>query len=192
MDWINDLFSSAGSELIAVILGGVLATTGGFLGTMYEERRDQRRQGRHIRQVLMDAIRTAQTVYSAVLTNPDNLWDPGLYLVMNSLRNEYEIYERNREQMVYLEDEELRVAVTTFMIRLVLFVDGFADDQSILNDIEDAMEDAERDCDNEKLERLKEREARQLKFREDRRLAIDEVISEAPDLLARLEKGAHE
>ncbi|MGB1088696.1 MAG: hypothetical protein ACPG06_10020 [Alphaproteobacteria bacterium] len=144
MDLIQNFFEQSGSDLVAVILGGVLATAGGFLGTIYEERRDQARQGVHLRSVLLDALRTIHTIYHNVLANEQFFYDPGWYRAMRSLRNEFEVFERNREQMVYLDDNDLRTAISSFMIRLVLHVDGFNDDQNILDALDNARDIAER------------------------------------------------
>lgn len=189
MDFISNIFEQAGSELIAVIVGGVLATIGGFLANVYEDRRAQRRQGLHLRHVLLDALRTVQALNEGVLAHEQFFFDPGWYRAMGSLRTEYHIYERNREQMVYLNDPRLRTDIANFMIRLLLVADGFMDDRAIFERLEDEREVAAIAGDKAALERIAAREAQQKTFRANRQNQLDDIIATLPDLTKRLKTG---
>ncbi len=189
METISTLFEQAGSELVAVIVGGILATIGGFLANIYEDRREQRRQGIHLRYVLMDALRTVQALNEGVLAQKQFFFDPGWYRAMSSLRNEYQIYERNREQMVHLNDRELRTDIANFMIRLSLVADGFMDDRAIFDRLDNEQEIAELAGDKEALARLNAREAQQKTFRANRISQLETIIATLPDLTERLKQG---
>lgn len=189
METISTLFEQAGSELVAVIVGGILATIGGFLANIYEDRREQRRQGIHLRYVLMDALRTVQALNDGVLAQKQFFFDPGWYRAMSSLRNEYQIYERNREQMVHLNDRELRTDIANFMIRLSLVADGFMDDRAIFDRLDNEQEIAELAGDKEALARLNAREAQQKTFRANRISQLETIIATLPDLTERLKQG---
>lgn len=189
MDLILDIFKQSGSELIAVIVGGVLATAGGFLANLYEDRREQRRQEAHLRQVLLDALRTVSALYEGVISQERHFYEPGWYRAMGSLRNEYEVFQRNRELMIHLNDPALRADIANFMIRLVLVVDGFADDQNTFQTLEDEKDAAERAGDTNALVRLTAREDQQKVFRANRHDQLIDIISTIPALTQRLRAG---
>lgn len=189
MDPILDIFKQSGSELIAVIVGGVLATAGGFLANLYEDRREQKRQEAHLRQVLLDALRTVNALYDGVIALERHYYEPGWYRAMSSLRNEYDVFQRNRELMIHLNDPALRTDIANFMIRLVLVVDGFRDDQATFQTLEDDIEAAERAGDPATLERLQTRLDQQKIFRTNRHAQLLDIISAIPDLTKRLRAG---
>jgi hypothetical protein len=124
--------------LLAVALGAVLATIGGFIATLLEARL---RRG--------DRQRTAALTFGEVMSSLALLvkaaqdahghGDPFGTVTMRLLRaarREVEAYERSRPALPDLNDADLRLAVHAVMSRMALALDGV---------IDDARNDAERE-----------------------------------------------
>jgi len=112
--------------LFAVGVGAVLATVGGFLGTVLEAGLHTRQRERTAALTFGELLASLRLLIRAT-EDAHGRGDPFGPLTMRLLRGcrrELDAYERSRFALADLRDTKLRLAVHALMIRLTLAVDG--------------------------------------------------------------------
>lgn len=112
--------------LLAVGLGAVLATIGGFLATVFEARMHRRHRERtaaltfgEIMAGLRVLIRATEDAHGR-----GDPFGPVTMRLLGGCKRELEAYERSRPALVDISDADLRLAIHALMLRLMLAVDG--------------------------------------------------------------------
>ncbi len=112
--------------LIAVAIGAVLATIGGFLATVFEARMHRRERERtaaltfgEILASLRVMIRASES--SHAIGEP---WGQLTLRLIRGARREIDCYERHRIALSDLRDTDLRLALHAAVIRVLLALDG--------------------------------------------------------------------
>jgi len=114
------------NTLIAVILGAVLATIGGFVATATERYLDKREREHNAAQFFGEVLSTLRAIL-AFADDAKKIGDPYGPVTMRMLRaarREIDIYDRNRESLFYLGDSELRAKIQTLVIRMGMTLDS--------------------------------------------------------------------
>jgi len=124
----NDTFGFLVDQntLIAVILGAILATIGGFVATMLERYLDKRERERNAA-LFFGEILSSLGIILRFADDTKKIGDPYGPVTMRMLlsaRNELNLYDRNRENIFDLRDPELRARIQTLLIRLSMPLDG--------------------------------------------------------------------
>ena len=117
------------NTLIAVILGAILATIGGFVATATERYLDKRERERNAALFFGELLSTMSLIL-AFARSARSIGDPYGPITMRFLRatrREIDIYDRNRESLFDLRHHELRARIHTTMLRLTMPLDGIFD-----------------------------------------------------------------
>src|ERR1700761_2737134 len=117
------------NTLIAVILGAVLATVGGFGATMLERFLDKRERQRNAA-LFFGEILSSLVIILRFADQTKKIGEPYGPITMRMLRSargELDIYDRNRENIFDLNDGDLRARIQTLLIRLSMPLDGVID-----------------------------------------------------------------
>jgi hypothetical protein len=122
-------FSATDSTLIAVVLGAVLATVGGFVATQLETFFRRRERERNAALMFGELLSTLDLVLKAA-AEARAVGDPFGSVTMRLLRaarREIDIYDRNRESLYDLRDANIRARIHTLMVRIAMPIDGVFD-----------------------------------------------------------------
>jgi hypothetical protein len=114
------------NTLLAVVLGAILATIGGFVATTTERYLD-RREREHNAALFFGEVLSTLMVILAFADDAKKIGDPFGPVTMRMLRSarrEIDLYDRNRESLFYLGDSELRARIQTLVIRLGMGLDS--------------------------------------------------------------------
>jgi len=121
MDFISNF-----STLWQVALGAVLATGGGFAATQMERVISRRERERNSALLFGEVMATALLIMEFAKPARER-GDPYGRITMRllrSVRNEIDIYERNRERLFDLADGNLRARIHSAMVRLSMPLDN--------------------------------------------------------------------
>ena len=122
-------FSATDSTLIAVVLGAVLATVGGFVATQMEAHFRRRERERNAALLFGELLSTMEILLGAA-KDAHGVGDPYgsvTLRVLRAARREIELYDRNREALYDLRVAETRAAIHSLMVRLTMPIDGVFD-----------------------------------------------------------------
>ena len=114
------------STLVAVGMGAVLATIGGFLATVYEARLHRRERERTAALTFGEILVSLRVLIRAAESS-HAIGDPWGQLTMRmfrTARREVDCYDRHRTASPDLRDTELRLALHAAVIRVQLALDG--------------------------------------------------------------------
>jgi hypothetical protein len=117
------------STLMAVILGAVLATIGGFTATALERTLDKREREQNAA-LFFGELLSSLAILIRFADETKQIGDPYGPITMRMLisaRNELNIYDRNREQVFSIRDSDLRARLQTLLIRISMPIDGIID-----------------------------------------------------------------
>jgi hypothetical protein len=114
------------NTLLAVVLGAILATIGGFVATTTERYLDKRERERNAALFFGEVLSTLIVILvfaddSKKIGDP---YGPVTMRLLRSARREIDIYDRNRESLFYLGSGELRAMIQTLVIRLGMALDN--------------------------------------------------------------------
>ena len=119
-------FLSNLDTLTAVVVGAVLATAGGFIGTQIEHRVEIYRRERQaalffgeIMSLLGVTIGTAKRARG--IGDP---FGPVTMRLLRMIRRELDVYDRNRERLFELRDPAIRARIHTTLLRTMMGVEG--------------------------------------------------------------------
>jgi hypothetical protein len=134
------------STLMAVILGAILATIGGFTATILERTLDKREREQNAA-LFFGEILSSLAIIIRFAEETKKVGDPYGPITMRMLisaRNELNLYDRNREQVFSIRDSDLRARLQTLLIRISMPIDGLIDGTDELKTLREKFK-AERD-----------------------------------------------
>ena len=134
------------STLIAVILGAILATIGGFGASVLERYLDKKEKEQNAA-LFFGEILSSLAIIIQFADETKKIGDPYGPITMRMLisaRNELNIYDRNREQVFSIRDDDLRARLQTLLIRISMPIDGIIDGTEELKRLREKLK-AERD-----------------------------------------------
>lgn len=129
-------FGVPDDTLIAVALGALLATLGGFLAARFEAWLRRRERERDAALLLGEIVFT----FAMVLKMTDDtrrIGDPYGPITMQMLagaRREADAYDRHRDRLPDLADPDLRIGMHKLMITLTITLDGILTNTRVLPD----------------------------------------------------------
>jgi hypothetical protein len=115
--------------LLAVVLGALLATAGGFSERQFE-RMVQKREKEHSAALLFGELLSAMRVMMRLADQARGRGDPYGAVTLRffrAVKREVEIYDRNRETLLDLRDPRSRAAISVLIARLSFSLDGVLD-----------------------------------------------------------------
>ena len=124
--------------LLAVVLGALLATVGGF-SERQVERVVQKREKEHSAALLFGELLSAMQVMMRLGNEArarGNPYGPVTLRFVRAVQREVEIYDRNRETLVDMRDPSLRAAISVLIARLSFSLDGIIDASAEISAIE--------------------------------------------------------
>lgn len=174
------------NTLIAVILGAILATIGGFVATMLERYLDKRERERNAALFFGEILSSLGIIlrFADDTKKVGEPYGPVTMRMLLSARSELDLYDRNRESIFDLRDPELRARIQTLLIRLSMPLDGVIDAADEMKAMQVQLK-AERDPEErrELAERIASGEAR----RESAYVFIVQCADQLKDVIAGLE-----
>lgn len=117
------------STLGGVVVGAVVATAGSFAASWYERQQFRREREADAALVLGDLLQTL-AAHIAVLRAAHARGDPFGPITIRmarAVRREVEIYDRNRERLIMVQDPALRPKTSALMARLTFALDRMLD-----------------------------------------------------------------
>lgn len=122
-------FGAPDDTLVAVVLGALLATLGGFIAARFEAWLRKRERERDAALLLGEIVFTFVVILK-LADEARRVGDPFGAITMRMLmgaRREAEAYERNRERLPDLGDAALRIGTHKLMVTLTMSLDGILD-----------------------------------------------------------------
>jgi hypothetical protein len=122
-------FSATDSTLLAVVLGALLATLGGFVATQLESF-VRRREREHNAALLFGELLSTLDILLKAAGDARGIGDPYgpvTMRVLRAARREIDIYDRHREALYEIRDAEIRARIHTLMVRITMPLDGVFD-----------------------------------------------------------------
>ncbi len=119
-------FGAPDDTLLAVFIGAMLATLGGFLAVRFEAWLRRRERERDAALLLGEIVFTFVTVLK-MTDETRRIGDPYGPITMQMLagaRREADAYERHRDRLPDLSDADLRIGMHKLMITLSMTLDG--------------------------------------------------------------------
>jgi hypothetical protein len=130
-------FGVPDDTLIAVVLGALLATLGGFLAGRFEAWLRRREREQEAALLLGEIIFTFTTILG-MADDSRKIGDPFGRITLQMLagaRREVDAYERHRDRLPDLRDPKLRIGVHKLMITLTMTLDGILQTSASLADV---------------------------------------------------------
>jgi hypothetical protein len=131
---------SGDQTLLAVIVGAVLATLGGFVATQLEavmRRRERERAAALLFGEILSVLELI-TVMANDARGRGEPYGPLTMRLLRAVRREIETYDRNREALYDLRDAKMRGQIHALMVRVTLALEGVADATAQIALAEDA------------------------------------------------------
>jgi hypothetical protein len=151
------------STLIAVVLGAILATIGGFVATVMERYLDKKEKEENAA-LFFGEILSSLAILIRFADETKKIGDPYGPVTMRMLRsarNELDVYDRNREQVFYIRDADLRARMQTLLIRISMPIDGVIEATEEIKTMREAVRTIKDQAERAEIEvRLKADEAR--------------------------------
>jgi len=158
---------------LAVVLGAVLATIGGFTATRLEvflRRRERERAAALLFGELLSLVGLITSLADEARGRGEP-YGPFTMRVLRAIRRETDIYDRNRESLYDLRDGAVRAQVHALMAQITLSMQGVFDADAQLGQTEDAVRGRAAD-DPVRVELT----ARSIGLVESRRQAFDSMV----------------
>lgn len=125
-------YSQQAQTFVAIVIGAVLATIGGFIATLLEARLNRRERERtaalnfgEILASLRAFVRAADDSHGR-----GDPFGPLTLRLLRAARREVEAYERSRRTLSDLRSTDLRLSVHALMIRFTLALDGVLESEA--------------------------------------------------------------
>jgi len=153
---IFDVTTTAGAQLVAMLMGAVLASGGGFFVAWVLDRMERKRQERSIALVCLDLL-TSLGVMTNLAHGARGRGDPYGPFTMRLVRGcvrDLDVYERNRERIADISDPSLRAEIYQCMTRMSLAIDGILSETESIVRLDDAIAAARHDGDTAKADRF--------------------------------------
>jgi hypothetical protein len=151
------------STLIAVVLGAILATIGGFVATVMERYLDKKEKEENAA-LFFGEILSSLAILIRFADETKKIGDPYGPVTMRMLRsarNELDVYDRNREQVFYIRNADLRARMQTLLIRISMPIDGVIEATDEIKNMREAVRTMKDQAERAEIEaRVKTDEAR--------------------------------
>lgn len=121
--------SSNTQTLLAVVIGAVLATVGGFCATQLEahlRRRERERSAALLFGEILSVVELLTRMVRDTHARGDP-YGPVTVRLLRAVRRETESYDRNRESLFDLRDAVVRGQIHALMVKLALALEGIAE-----------------------------------------------------------------
>jgi len=151
------------NTLIAVIMGAVLATIGGFTATIFERHLDKRERERNAALFFGEILSSLAIIlrFADETKKIGDPYGPVTLRMLRSARSELDIYDRNREGLFDLRDADLRARIQTLLIRVSMPIDGVIEASEDIKSMREQLRTQSDPAERAELEaRLKADEAR--------------------------------
>ncbi|HVX30452.1 MAG TPA: hypothetical protein VHA53_08245 [Nitrolancea sp.] len=114
------------STLAAVVLGAILATIGGFVATVMERYLDKKEKEQNAALFFGEILSSLAIIirFADETKKIGDPYGPVTMRMLRSARSELDVYDRNREQVFYIRDADLRARMQTLLIRISMPIDG--------------------------------------------------------------------
>jgi hypothetical protein len=125
-------YADQAQTFVAVGLGAILATLGGFIATLLEARLRRRERERTAALVFGEILASLRVLIRAVedTHGRGDPFGPLTLRLLRGVRREVDAYERSRLALSDLRSTELRLSLHAVMIRITLAVDGILEAHS--------------------------------------------------------------
>ena len=122
-------FLSNMSAIWSIVIGALLATVGGLVGSQLERRLEMSRRQHDSALLFAEILSTLKILFdiAADSRKTGDPYGPITLRMLRSARREIDIYERNRENLLDLRDGELRAKIHTTILRLTMPLEGIFD-----------------------------------------------------------------
>jgi hypothetical protein len=179
------------NTLLAVILGAVLATIGGFVATATERYLDKRERQRNAALCFGEVLSTLMVIlsYAEDTKKVGDPFGPITMRMLQSARGEISIYDRNRESLFNLGDPDLRTRIQNLMIRLSMALDSIIE---VAQDLEVLTRQVKTVPPGEEREDVEARIERCVARREGSYEFIQDTAGQLKGVIAGLEPFAHQ
>ena len=127
--------------LAAVVLGAFLATVSGVIANLFEARVRRRERERSAALLFGEVLSTLRVMLEGAdaVRHRGEPYGPVTQRMLHTARRELDIYDRNREALMDLQDARLRADLHRLAVRLAMPVDGILD--SLAAEVDDAVRD---------------------------------------------------
>jgi hypothetical protein len=153
---IFDVTSAAGAQFLAMIIGAVLASAGGFFVAWLLDRMERKRQERSIALVCLDLL-TSLSVLSQLAADArarGNPYGPYTIRLVRGCMRDLDVYERNRERIADISDPTVRAEIYQCMARVTLAIEGILGETDVIAVNDEAIESARVSGDVAKVDEL--------------------------------------
>jgi hypothetical protein len=160
---IFDVTNTAGAQFVAMLMGAVLASGGGFCVAWMLDRMERKRQERSIALVCLDLLASLGVMTNLAKSSRGRgaPYGPLTMRLVRGCMRDLDVYERNRERIADISDPVLRAEIYQCMTRLALSVDGVVSETESIARLDEALALARTEGDKSKTESLAaEREER--------------------------------
>ena len=125
---LSDLSPHA-DTLAAVVLGALLATVSGVIANLFEARVRRRERERSAALLFGEVLSTLRVMLEGAdaVRRRGDPYGPVTRRMLHAARRELDIYDRNREALMDLQDARLRADLHRLAVRLAMPVDGILD-----------------------------------------------------------------
>jgi hypothetical protein len=129
------------STLLAVVLGAILATIGGFTATALERHLDRREREQNAALFFGEILSSLAIIikFAEETKKIGDPYGPVTMRMLRSARNELDVYDRNREQVFNLRDADLRARIQTLLIRISMPIDGVIEASDEIKNMRDVL-----------------------------------------------------
>lgn len=119
-------YAQQAQTFVAIGVGAVLATIGGFVATLLEARLRRRERERTAALTFGEILASLRVLLRAMKDSHGigDPWGPLTMRVINQARREADAYERSRPALSDLRNTDLRLMLHAVMIRMELGLDG--------------------------------------------------------------------
>jgi hypothetical protein len=123
--------------LWAVVLGAVLATLSGLVATQFEAHLRRRERERDAALLFGEILYTLKILIGRAdeARGRGDPYGPITIRLLNAVRRELDIYDRNREALYDLRDGDLRLRLHTLVVRLGLGIESVRDPHEALQSL---------------------------------------------------------
>ena len=139
--------SSNTQTLLAVVIGAVLATVGGFCATQLEAHLRRRERERSAALLFGEILSVIQLLTRLVRDSRGrgDPYGPITVRLLRAVRRETDTYDRNRESLFDLRDAAIRGQTHALMVKLALALEGMSDAGGQIALLENALSGLELD-----------------------------------------------
>jgi hypothetical protein len=172
----------------SILLGALLATGGGFVSTQMERYLENGRRERSAALLFGEILSMTRVILEMThdTYGRGDPFGPVTLRMLRSVRNEFDIYDRNRESLFDIKDGAIRAKIHSMMLRIQMPIDGVFDlsqeiaaEQSHLRTSSSLSEEHRRHLE-EHIEEMRARRVGSYEF-------VLETADELPALIASLE-----